>query len=225
MRRDARRDAWIALASVPGIGEETFALLLATFGDAPSTFRCLDGRLDAWIAERARVEGRAPVSRTNPGRATRDSPTIRVVGWSPSIAMGLWTYTAARCGLSRRLRDLPAPPAVIHGLGDPATLAGHAPSELSARVAQPRPGVSWRRASPAGWLSVRRRSCRGLAVGIDGAAHAATLELDGATVGVIGAGHRRPGPRAHDRLRDDLVRSGGAVISEHHPDTHATSNT
>ena len=65
----------------------------------------------------------------------------------------------------------------------------------------------------------------GLAVGIDGAAHAATIEHGGVTVGVIGAGHCRPGPRAHERLRAEVVRSGGAVVSEHHPDTRASKGT
>jgi len=38
-------------------------------------------------------------------------------------------------------------------------------------------------------------------------------------VGVIGAGHDRPGPRAHARLREEVVETGGALISEYHPRT------
>jgi DNA processing protein len=64
-----------------------------------------------------------------------------------------------------------------------------------------------------------------LAVGIDGAAHAATLEHGGTAIGVIGGGHQYPGPRAHSRLRDEVVAAGGAVISEHHPDSHPTKGT
>jgi DNA processing protein len=44
-------------------------------------------------------------------------------------------------------------------------------------------------------------------------------------VGVIGAGHDQPGPRAHTRLRDEILAKGGALISEHHPLTHATVGT
>ena len=65
----------------------------------------------------------------------------------------------------------------------------------------------------------------GLAVGIDGAAHAAVVERNGPTVGVIGAGHDNPGPRAHARLRDEILATGGALISEHHPKVAATKGT
>ena len=54
----------------------------------------------------------------------------------------------------------------------------------------------------------------GLAVGIDGAAHAATLEAGGTTVAVIGGGHARLFPRAHTRLAAAIVDRGGAVVSE-----------
>ncbi|HYI21376.1 MAG TPA: DNA-processing protein DprA [Candidatus Limnocylindrales bacterium] len=225
MRRDTRRDAWISLASVPGIGEETFALLLATFGDAPSTFEAtLDGRLDAWIAERTDLDGRPPFpARTLVElRAAANDPAGRLVAID---ALGLWTSTPLDSDYPERLRDLPAPPAVIHGLGNPATLRRRRAVGV----------VGTRRPTPAGRLLAARIAgrlveCRatvvsGLAVGIDGAAHAATLEHGGATVGVIGAGHCQPGPRAHKRLRDEVVRAGGAVVSEHHPETHASKGT
>ncbi len=225
MPRDSRRDAWIALASVPGIGEETFALLLATFGDASNTFAAtLDGRLDTWIAERSRDFGRPPFSARTLGelRTAAGDPASRLVAIDD---LGLWTSTPLDADYPERLRDLPAPPAVIHGLGDPATLSRRRAVGV----------VGTRRPTPAGRLLAVRVAGRlvecqatvvsGLAVGIDGAAHAATLEHGGATVGVIGAGHCQPGPRAHERLRGEVARAGGAVISEHHPETHASKGT
>jgi len=223
--RDAERVAWIALASVSGIGEETFALLLAAFGDASNTFRAtLDGRLDEWMADRRRVDGRPPFpARTLAAlREAAHDPADRMAGIE---ALGLWSFTPLDSGYPARLRDLPAPPAVIHGLGDPVALSR--PRAVGV--------VGTRRPTPAGRLLAARVAgrlveCRatvvsGLAVGIDGAAHAATIEHGGTTVGVIGAGHCRPGPRAHDRLRAEVIRSGGAVISEHHPQTKASKGT
>ncbi len=158
----SRRDAWIALASVCGVGEETF---------------------------------------------------------------GLWSLTPLDSDYPPRLRDLPTPPAVINGLGDAATLAGRRTVGV----------VGTRRPTPAGRALAAKICARlvesgttivsGLAVGIDGAAHAATLEHEGVTVGVIGGGHGSPGPRAHERLRAEVVAHGGAVISEHHPTTGATKGT
>ena len=44
-------------------------------------------------------------------------------------------------------------------------------------------------------------------------------------MGVIGAGHWHPGPRAHARLREEILATGGALISEHHPMVSATKGT
>ena len=219
------RDAWIALASVPGVGEETFGLLLADFGSAKSVFAAVgDGRLDSWLANKRAESGRPAMPSPTLGelRAVAADPTDKL---GQIAALGLWTITALDADYPSRLRDLPSPPVVIHGLGDPATLG----AERTVGV------VGTRRPTPAGRALTARICARlvecsatvvsGLAVGIDGAAHAATLERGGITVGVIGAGHRSPGPRAHARLRDEVAANGGAVISEHHPATKATRGT
>jgi DNA processing protein len=54
----------------------------------------------------------------------------------------------------------------------------------------------------------------GLAFGIDGAAHEATVRAGGSTVAVIGGGHAMLGPAAHRRLGEAIVDAGGAVVSE-----------
>lgn len=59
----------------------------------------------------------------------------------------------------------------------------------------------------------------GLARGIDGAAHRGALEAGGNTVGVLGCGPDRVYPPEHGGLATDIVRSGGAVISEFWPGT------
>jgi DNA processing protein len=95
--------------------------------------------------------------------------------------------------------------------------------------------VGTRRPTPAGRLLATRVVHRlvecgativsGLAVGIDGAAHAATLEAGGQTVAVIGGGHRHPGVRAHERLRTEIIAAGGAIISELYPDAKPRHGT
>jgi DNA processing protein len=58
----------------------------------------------------------------------------------------------------------------------------------------------------------------GLAVGIDTAAHRATLDAGGRTVAVIGNGIDAPlYPRENVRLADEIVASGGAVVSQFLP--------
>ncbi len=65
----------------------------------------------------------------------------------------------------------------------------------------------------------------GLAVGIDGAAHAAAVAADRPTVGILGSGHDRLFPRAHQRLAAEIVGTGGAVVSELWPEQPPSKNT
>lgn len=54
----------------------------------------------------------------------------------------------------------------------------------------------------------------GLAYGIDGVAHKATIEAGGRTVAVLGSGIDNIYPFKHTRLAAEIVKTGGAVISE-----------
>lgn len=59
----------------------------------------------------------------------------------------------------------------------------------------------------------------GLAVGIDAAAHAATLEAGGRTVAVMGTPIDRRYPAENSPLADRIVGTGGALVSEFPPGT------
>jgi DNA processing protein len=65
----------------------------------------------------------------------------------------------------------------------------------------------------------------GLAMGIDGSAHAACVAAGVPTVAVLGSGHARLFPRAHAGLADGIVAGGGAIVSEFYPDVQATKGT
>ncbi|HEY8134672.1 MAG TPA: DNA-processing protein DprA [Candidatus Limnocylindrales bacterium] len=219
------RDEWICLASVQGVGEETFNSLIGEFGSAGAALEAVrDGRFDSWFQRRRQEDGRVPMIKSAVAalRATAANPTQPLQAIS---ALGLWTYTSLDTDYPARLRDLPDPPPVIHGLGDRQALHGLRTVGI----------VGTRRPTPQGRALAAKIAARvvefeatvvsGLAVGIDGAAHAATLDNEGRAVGVIGGGHHFPGPRAHQRLRDEVVARGGAVISEHHPDDHPKLGT
>src|SRR3954465_6824331 len=172
------RSAWIALASIDGVGEVTFGRLIADFGSAANALTAANGpRLDAWMAQRRRLDGHVPLT----ARALVD---LRATAADPRkvlediAARGLWTLTPLDADFPTRLRDLDPPPATIHGIGDRETLRAR-----SVAVGGPRtPTLSGR--ALAAKLATRLVEWHvvvvsGLAVGIDGAAHSATLLSEG----------------------------------------------
>ena len=64
----------------------------------------------------------------------------------------------------------------------------------------------------------------GLAEGIDGAAHEATLRVGGRPIGVIGTGINRVYPPAHRELHD-RVAAAGALVSQFLPDAPPTKQS
>jgi len=91
--------------------------------------------------------------------------------------------------------------------------------------------VGTRRASPEGIREARSLASQlaergvtvlsGLAVGIDAAAHSATLEAGGRTVAVMGTGIRRIYPAQNSELATEIARAG-ALVSQFWPDAPPT---
>jgi DNA processing protein len=128
-----------------------------------------------------------------------------------------------RCdrGYPRQLRSAPSAPAVLHVTGGLARFQALA-------AADPVAIVGARNASPYG-LDVARALGRGLsfagvtvisgmAFGIDSAAHAGALSVDGRTIAVLPGPADRPYPASKRRLHSRMLRSG-AVLSELPSDT------
>jgi DNA processing protein len=208
---DGEREAWLALASVPGVGEHTFQRLVEARGSAT---RVLEASRDGSLRRTPPMDAS--------GRRLRSEvlAAIEAVAARPGSsrviieAHGVWVLTPLDREYPARFDVLPAPPPVIYGWGERAAL------DRARAVAV----VGTRRPTPAGRLLAARLARRlvdlqatvisGLAFGIDGAAHSATVEAGGQTVAVIAGGHAEPGPRAHRGLVASIVQSGGAVISE-----------
>lgn len=125
----------------------------------------------------------------------------------------------------RRLLAIEVPPP---GLFVRGTLESLAAAHVVAVVGTRHPSPVGRRvASRIGAALVRAGATvvSGLAVGIDGAAHAAVVAERGRTVAFIGGGHSNLYPSAHDRLADAMVDGGGAVVSEYAPFTEPSKGT
>jgi DNA processing protein len=102
----------------------------------------------------------------------------------------------------------------LAGLARPtlAIVGSRAPSEAGARRAR-----EFGRAFASAGLTV----LSGLALGIDGAAHAGALAGGGVTLGILGGGHRHFFPRRNRSLAEAMLAAGGAVLSPYPPDEPA----
>lgn len=215
--RLSEREAWIVLAAVEGIGPVTFGALLRAFGSGRRALAVAAGpggtaRLAAAVAG----EGLT----MDPGLAARIGPAGAGAGtlFAQLAELEIETLTAEDAGYPHRLREIELTPPVLFVTGDAAALET---PRVVAVVGTRRPTDDGRRTAAriGGVLAaVGATVVSGLAVGIDGSAHAGALLANGITVAVLGSGHAHLYPSAHEVLAREIVRTGGAVIAELPPD-------
>jgi DNA processing protein len=210
---DDERLAWAVLASIVRLEPPLFFDLVRSHGSARAVLEA---------AER----GPAALAAGGPVGPPADLPDLlaRAVAERPSIRadiarLGLTVLTADDAAYPSRLRAIDLAPPVLFVLGDPAALD----AEHSIAV------VGTRRPTETGRLLGSRIAgalarldavvVSGLAIGIDGAAHAAAVAEGGSTVAVIAGGHDRLYPSAHQRLAREIVVKGGVIVSEMAPRT------
>lgn len=222
--RSGERDAWVALASVDGLGEVLLPRLCAAFGGAQALL-ARAGALDAArFAREVRAAAGLPV-RSVLAQGIRDAAADPERVRRRLDALGGWVLTPWDAGFPASLRRIDPQPPVLFGRGDPAALV-RSPHVAVVGTRHPTPGgrlLATQVATALGSHGVTVAS--GLAIGIDGAAHAAVVELRMPTVAVIGGGLAVGIPRAHRLLAQAIVDTGGAVISEHAPDVPPTRGT
>ena len=214
------REALADDAAGASLGEQ--ALEEAPPGTEPERLR--SGDRAAWTAASVR-SGRRPALGVE--LAARICEAVPVGARTVELVRshGLSVVTLDDAAYPARLRAVEMPPPLLFVRGSVASLnGGHAIAVVGTRRATDRGRLT------AGWIAsglVRAGATivSGLAVGIDGAAHAAVVGEGGVTVAVLGSGHARLFPRAHRRLAEVIVDSGGAVISEHPPETAASRGT
>lgn len=220
----SERAAWVCLASIDGVGELRFHQLIGAFGGALEVLeevrgcspKTIIGRLTPYLTATlpVLVAENIQAGVTDPGRVQRRMDEL-----------GVWSLTPLDEGYPQDLLELEFTPAVIFGQGSRDPLSA---DRRVAVVGTRRPTLAGR--ALAAQVARRLVDCQavvisGLAIGIDGAAHAATLEGEGRTVAVIGGGHANPGPRAHHRLVEGILATGGTLIGELPPDGNATRGT
>lgn len=194
---------WLALVQAPGVGPRTVAQLVRHFGGAAG----VRGATRAALTE-VGVSATAATAFQNP-----DQAAIAVaLDWAEHP--GATILTPDHPGYPRQLASLAAPPPVLFVRGDVALLN------------EPQLAIVGSRNPTRGGLDSSREFARylaglgltitsGLALGIDGAAHAGALE-SGRTVAVLGTGPDRVYPAAHRALARRIAEVG-ALVTEFAP--------
>jgi len=223
------RDAWTVLTSAHGLGPVGFAALLARFGTGRAILEIAGEpsgveRLMATPSLHADEHDPAPIH-ASVARAIAASVerADEIVGRVRSL--GVCVLTVEEPAYPLRLASVAMPPHVLFVTGDPAALSRE---RAVAIVGTRRPTTGGRTTAgriATALVAAEATIVSGLAFGIDGAAHEATIRAGGTTVAVIGGGHAAIAPRAHSRLAAAIVAGGGAVVSELAPDVQPSHGT
>ena len=196
-------EARLRLHRLPEVGPKRFRLLIEAFGSAS---KAISAPASAW-----RALGLPPISAD-----ARRSPEIRD-GASEALA---WLSRPAQHLLMWDQPEYPAllaqiddAPPLLFVAGDPSILEKPQLAMVGSRRAS-RPGMDTAAAFSRSLASAGFVITSGLALGIDGAAHQAALDVGGHTIGVLGTGLENVYPQRHRRLAEAMIAQGSAVISE-----------
>ncbi|WP_455823108.1 DNA-processing protein DprA [Pseudomonas graminis] len=196
-------EARLRLHRLPELGSKRFRVLIDAFGCAS---KAISAPASAW-----RSLG-LPASSAD----ARRCPEVRD-GASAALA---WLERPAQHLLMWDQPEYPAllaetddAPAFLFVAGDPAILEKPQLAMVGSRRAS-RPGLDTAAAFSRSLASAGFVITSGLALGIDGAAHQAALDVGGQTIGVLGTGLEKLYPQRHRRLAAAMIEQGSAVVSE-----------
>lgn len=223
----ADREALAVLLSVEGLGPLTLGRLIERLGSPAMILEAAAGASGAaTLLESSRAtDGEWRTMPRTVAQAIAAASENRGRLLNEVTRSGLRVVARGDAEYPHRLLAIEIPPPALFVRGSLAALAA---AHVVAVVGTRRPSLLGRRIASRIAAALARAEATvvsGLAVGIDGAAHAACVTEGVPTVAFIGGGHARLFPRAHDRLADAIVEGGGAVVSEYAPSVHPTKGT
>jgi len=195
---------WVELNMTPGIGPRAAAKLLERFGSAEAVYNATRTELEQLRLAPEAVD--TIIARDLRFKAEAEIASVRKLG-GEILLLDDGVYPSS-------LREIYDPPIVLYVKG-----------AWSKCLDQPCIGVvGSRKCSTYGQNSAlmlaRDLAQRGLTVvsgfarGIDAAAHRGALEAAGRTIAVLGTGIDEVYPRDHRKLADEILASGGALVSQ-----------
>ncbi len=195
---------WIELNMTPGIGPRAAARLLERFGSAEAVYGATRTELEQLRLIPEAVD--TIIARSLRPRAEIESSRVRKLG-GDILLLDDGVYPAL-------LREIYDPPIVLYVKG-----------AWSNCLEQPCVAIVGSRkcstyGQNAALMLARDLAQRGVTIvsgfarGIDAAAHRGALEAGGRTIAVLGTGLDRFYPRDHGRLADDILKNGGALVTQ-----------
>ena len=195
---------WVALSQVPRLGAARFRLLEAHFdGDLTRAWRAPTRELRAAGIGGAAAQGIAAAR----AAASPDAELERLAQY------GVRALTWRDAAYPARLKETPDPPPVLYLMG---TLLPEDETSVAV-VGTRRPTDYGRRVTDGLCAALAQRRITvvsGLALGIDTGAHTAALRGGGRTIAVLGNGLDTIYPAENGRLAQNIIASGGAIVSE-----------
>ena len=194
-----------ALNKIEGVGSQKLALLMAHF----------DSSEKAWGAPLAELIG-AGLSENLAGKIISERNSINLdKEWEELEKEGISVISLEDPAYPNLLKEIHNPPYILYAKGDLsllnstmiAVVGSRKSTEYGSRVAS-----SFGRELANSGITV----VSGLALGIDAIAHAGALEAKGKTVAVLGNGldEKSIHPRSNFELSQEIIRSGGLLLSE-----------
>lgn len=195
---------WISLNMTPGVGPRAATKLLERFGSAENVFHATRSELEALRMRAETIE--SLLKREFHEKAMHELAEVRELG-GDVLLLDDGSYPFL-------LREIADPPIVLYVRGDwaacfDAPCVGVIGSRRCSTYGENAAGMLARDLASNGVCVVS-----GLARGVDTAAHRGAIQAKGRTVAVLGTGIDNVYPKDNRKLVDQILDSGGAVVTQ-----------
>ncbi|HHX34550.1 MAG TPA: DNA-protecting protein DprA [Gammaproteobacteria bacterium] len=199
----AELEARLRLHSLPDIGPQRFYKLLKVFATASAA---LSAPAAAWQAIGM------PQSSINARRCARvREQALHALRWLECEQHHLLLHDMP--DYPALLKETAGAPPLLFVQGNTAILEQPQIAIVGSRRASP-PGLNTAQNFARDLAKIGFAVTSGLALGVDAAAHQGALDVQGATIAVVGTGLNQVYPARHRNLAQNIVEQGGAVVSE-----------
>ncbi len=195
---------WISLNMTPGVGPRAATKLLERFGSADAVFHARRTELESLRLRPETIE--SIIKREFHEKAVEELDRVKELGGDVLI-LDDGSYP-------NLLREIADPPITLYVRGDwQACLASPCVAVIGSRMCSTY-------GENASEMLARDLASRGICIvsglarGIDAAAHRGAIRGQGRTIAVLGTGIDGVYPKENRRLVDEILASGGAVVSQ-----------